>query len=93
MPLRQLWFDHLLALSLIDDEATGISRARFVLLAPAINSAAAAVDAKYRNQLADALTYERRSLEEIVAVIRMYTNASWIDDFRRRYLESSDSMT
>jgi len=93
LPLRQLWFDHLLALSLIDDEATGISRARFVLLAPAINSAAAAVDAKYRNQLADALTYERRTLEEIVAVIRMYTNASWIDDFRRRYLESSDSMT
>jgi hypothetical protein len=69
LPLRQIWFDHLLALSMTGDVPDDFARTRFVLLAPAINSAAVAVDVAYRAHLRDSLTYERRALEEVVAVI------------------------
>lgn len=83
LPLRQIWFDHLLALSTI---GAGTARARFVLLAPAINPAATAVDAAYREHLVDALTYERRSLEEVAAVVRWCAGPGWADQFAERYL-------
>lgn len=86
LPLRQVWFDHLLALSMIGDGFENVSRARFVLLAPAINAAVVSVDAAYRTHLKDALTYERRSLEEVVAVVAGATDAAWIGDFSSRYL-------
>jgi hypothetical protein len=83
LPLRQIWFDHLLALSMIGASA---DRARFVLLAPAANPAATAVDAAYRAQLSDALTYERRTLEEVAAVVRQCAGPGWADQFTKRYL-------
>jgi hypothetical protein len=85
-PLRQLWFDHLLALSMLGNGDGRFGRSRFVLLAPAINRPVAEVDALYRAHLADALTYERRTLEEIVAVIDGFTDEPWVSDFQRRYL-------
>lgn len=86
LPLRQVWFDHLLALSMIGDEAEKVSQTRFVLLAPAVNAAVISADAAYRTHLRDALTYERRTLEEVVAVVASATDAAWIDDFSSRYL-------
>jgi hypothetical protein len=89
LPLRQIWFDHLLALSMTGDEPDDFARTRFVLLAPAINSAAVAVDVAYRAHLRDSLTYERRALEEVVAVIATTTDASWVSDFASRYLRAT----
>jgi len=83
--LRQLWFDHLLALSMV--EAGEVRRTRFVVLAPAANPAVTAADARYRRHLSDALTYERRTLEEVAAVIAGLTGAQWVRDFCARYLE------
>lgn len=87
--LKQVWFDHLLALSMPGDGPDAVQRVRFVLLAPAINPEAAAVDVRYRAYLADALTYERRTLEEVAAVIGACTDAPWIEAFSTRYLRSS----
>lgn len=64
-----------------------VDRACFVLLAPAINPEVRKVDAAYRGQLVDALTYERRTLEEVVAVLGHVTDATWVATFRERYLE------
>jgi hypothetical protein len=89
LPLRQLWFDHLLALSLVGDAPDDFRRTRFVLLAPAINAAAASVDVAYRTHLKDALTYERRTLEEVIAVIAAFTDASWVGEFSARYLRQT----
>jgi hypothetical protein len=78
LPLRQIWFDHLLALSMTADGPGAFRRTRFVLLAPAVNVAAVSVDVAYRTHLRDALTYERRTLEEVVVVMAAVTNASWV---------------
>jgi hypothetical protein len=91
LPLRQIWFDHLLALSMAASDDGLVARSRFVLLAPAINEAVNAVDVRYRRHLQDALTYERRTLEEVTAVMRTYTDADWISAFERRYLAPSTS--
>jgi hypothetical protein len=37
----------------------------------------------------DALTYEHRTLEEVVAVIASATDAAWIDDVSARHLAAS----
>ena len=71
--------------------ACQVARARFVLLAPAINEAALTVDTRYRRHLHDALTYERRTLEEVVAVLGAYIDAAWVGAFHRRYLTSTAS--
>jgi hypothetical protein len=91
LPLRQIWFDHLLALSMLRDVPDGFGQTRFVLLAPSINAAAVSVDVAYRAHLTDALTYERRTLEEVVAVIASVTDARWVDDFSSRYLRPTAS--
>lgn len=92
LPLRQIWFDHLLALSMTGSGDGFVSRSRFVLLAPAINEAVNAVDVRYRRHLRDALTYERRTLEELSAVIKAATDAEWIDAFERRYLTGTNRL-
>jgi hypothetical protein len=89
LPLRQIWFDHLLSLSMVGEGTDRVTRSRFVLLAPAINTAAATVDASYRRHLKDALTYERRTLEEVTAVITAATTAGWITEFVGRYVTPS----
>ena len=92
LPLRQIWFDHLLALSMTGRGDGFVSRSRFVLLAPAINEAVNAVDLGYRRHLQDALSYERRTLEEVSAVIRAATDAEWIDAFDQRYLTGTSRL-
>ena len=92
LPLRQIWFDQLLALSMLGDGDAQVGRVRFVLLAPAVNVRAVEVDASYRDHLCNALTYERRTLEEVVAVIGATTGASWVEDFEQRYLRPTSAM-
>lgn len=88
-PLRQLWLDHLLALSMREPGRGQVDRARFVVLAPAANPAVAAADVRYRRLLCDALTYERMTMHEVVAVVASLTDAQWVNNFRMRYLEPS----
>ncbi|KQS56989.1 hypothetical protein ASG36_18535 [Geodermatophilus sp. Leaf369] len=86
LPLRQLWLDHLLALSMVGDAPDRVAATRFVVLAPATNPAVVSADVRYRELLSDALTYERRTLEEVGAVIAGTTPGRWIRDFHQRYL-------
>lgn len=83
-PLQQIWRDHLLA---------GILRIKnkfddgfFILLYPQDNRKCAQAVKDYRNCLSDSKSFETWTLEQIIATIKEYTNAKWIDMFADRYL-------
>lgn len=84
-PLQQIWFDHLLALSM---RSVGEwDRGLFVFLHPAANQRCHRVVDDYERTLVDAETFQRLTLEELVAVLRLYSSADWIAEFHRRYLD------
>lgn len=85
LPLQQVWFDHLLALSILDADAswdTGL----FVFLHPVINQRCYQVGSRYERLLRDADSFQRLTLEEFVAVLRLATSAPWVREFHHRYL-------
>jgi hypothetical protein len=86
-PLQQLWRDHLLVgiLRQVGESADGI----YVFLYPKDNLDCVQAVAKYRECLADSLTFEDWTLENFTNVIKKHTNMKWIDDFAERYLNFS----
>jgi hypothetical protein len=87
-PLQQLWFDHLLALSMLQaDEARWHGRGLYVLLHPVANEACYRVAHEYQRHLLDRSTFERLSLEEAVAALQAKADAPWVEAFYRRYLD------
>ena len=87
-PLQQLWFDHLLALSMLaGDGSQWRGGGLFVLLHPAANEACYHVAAAYQRHLRDRRTFQRLTLEEAVAVLRLAGAGSWVDELAGRYLD------
>lgn len=85
-PLQQVWFDHLLALSMLQADAwdTGL----FVFLHPVENAASYRVVDAYQRCLRDGRTFQRLTLEEIVATLRVTLDTPWVDAFADRYLDA-----
>lgn len=83
-PLQQVWFDHLLALSML--QAGKWESGLFVLLHPVANPACYRVGNRYARALLRADTFQRMTLEEVVAVLQLHSSAEWINAFRHRYL-------
>lgn len=84
-PLQQVWFDHLLALSML--QADGWDSGLFVLLHPTANPRCYVVSDAYEAHLQDASTYQRLTLEEFVAVARLESGgAQWAVDLHDRYV-------
>jgi hypothetical protein len=84
--LQQLWFDHLLLLATREED--GHENALFVVAYPEINGACVEAVAAYRTAL-DAtapVTFEARTLEDIVTVLDEIIDAEWVGAFRQRYL-------
>ncbi len=88
-PLQQLWFDHLLALSMRHADPHRWQDGVFVIAYPEANPRCAAVTDDYLACLTDRSTVERRTLEEIVAALTRHTTADWVAQFADRYLNSS----
>jgi len=89
-PLWQIWFDHLLALSMLQAEGqrwrdTGL----FVIRHPIINEACHRAVAAYERHLLDHRTFQRLTLEDVVAAMQVTTGASWVEAFRQRYLDGA----
>ncbi len=80
--LQQIWLDHLLALSMLEEWDAGL----FVLVHPAANTAMASIASRYAAGLLDATTFEHRTLEELIARLRVATTAPWVAAFEDRYL-------
>jgi hypothetical protein len=81
--LRQIWLDHLLALSMLDGWDTGL----FMLVHPAANISMADAADRYAEVLSDSRTFEHRTLEDLVARLRTVTDAAWVEAFADRYLD------
>lgn len=82
--LQQIWLDHLLALSMLQDETSNWKWAKFVLVHPAKNPSFARVAEDYVQLLRDSSTFEVRSIESLLD-----TQALTLEDvalFRERYL-------
>jgi hypothetical protein len=88
-PLWQIWFDHLLALAMLQADAPQWKSGLFVLLHPVVNEACYRVVNAYERHLRNHLTFQRLTLEEAVAVLRATNGAPWVEAFRERYLNGS----
>ena len=87
-PLQQLWFDHLLALSMLQqDDARWGGNGLFVLLHPAANEPCYAVAADYQRLLRRTDSFQRLTLEEMVGVLRLVDDRDWVEAFHDRYLD------
>lgn len=82
----QLLRDHLLVLGA---NQHGEAQGRFVTLYPTGNEAVAGHVERYRQHLADDATFEARTLEDLVATLRWTLGESWVEDFDRRYLDTT----
>ena len=65
--LQQIWQDHILALSMLQDERSNWDWVKFVLVYPAKNSSFAKAAAEYSNHLKNADTYEWRTVESLLS--------------------------
>lgn len=82
--LQQLWLDHLLALSLLQEGSGHYSWVKFVLLHPAGNPSFSKAAAAYAEYLADDSTFEIRTIESMLHVDTYPANDAAA--FRERYL-------
>lgn len=87
-PLQQLWFDNLLALSMLQhDDARWGGNGLFVLLHPAANEPCYAVAADDQRHLRRTDSIQRFTLEEMVGVLRLFCDRDWVEEFHHRYLD------
>lgn len=84
-PLQQIWLDHLLALSMLQAD-DGWTEGSFVLLHPAENSRCVKVGDAYRDHISAPATFERVTIERVVAAMKLHTDATWPAAFADRYL-------
>ena len=85
-PLQQIWRDHLLALSLLQDPRAGYAEGFFVFLHPQGNDRCASAAADYARHLARDGTFLPLTLEALATAIQVDARHSWIDAFVERYL-------
>ena len=86
-PLQQVWFDHLLALSmLLADRERWQGNGLFVFLHPAANLASYRVVSRYERCLRRPGAFQRLTLEEVLAALQVVNEAPWVELFRDRYL-------
>ena len=83
-PLQQLWLDHLLALSLARAHPD-LKTVRFVLCAPAANTACAAVATRYETMLRDVATFQRLNLDQLADIL-VEEGVPSAHELRSRYL-------
>lgn len=85
-PLEQIWRDHLLLGSMLEDSATW-STGLYVFLYPQDNEPCARAAAEYRACLTPgATTFEALTLERLLDVIERHASGTWARDVRDRYL-------
>jgi hypothetical protein len=85
-PLEQLWRDHLLAGSLLLDEASGFARGAFAVVYPSENVSVADAAQAYRGCLRDDAGFRAWTLEELLDVFARCGDGPWVGEVRGRYL-------
>lgn len=85
-PLQQLWRDHLLVGSMLNDQALGYTHGSFVFVYPAANAHCRAAVLEYKQCLSDPSTFDAWTIEEMVSILALATPAPWVEELRERYL-------
>jgi hypothetical protein len=85
-PLQQIWRDHLLVGSLLQDDAQGYRDGFFAFLYPEGNERCARAVGSYGACLSARDTFEPWTLEAMVAAIAAEGGGRWVALFERRYL-------
>jgi hypothetical protein len=89
-PLQQVWFDHLLALSMLQTDADRWNGSGlFVFLHPVANQASYQVVNRYERYLQRPASFQRLTLEDVVAALQLIDGRDWVDQFQDRYLAYS----
>lgn len=86
--LQQIWLDHLLALSLVQEPASLWSWSAFVLVHPDGNPSFARSTARYRELLANSTSFRVSTLEQLLGAKALETRH--IEAFQERYLWESN---
>lgn len=85
-PLSQIWRDHLLAISLIQDYDEGY----FVFLSPEKNTNCEISLDKYqsffKSEISQDNLFLRLTLEDCIKSLEKITNAEWVTEFKTRYI-------
>lgn len=87
-PLEQFWRDHLLACSLVLDDASGFDHGAFGVLYPSGNKIVESAVTRYRSCLLDAATFTSWTLEQVLLALDDAGAGAWATEVRRRYLGS-----
>ncbi len=82
--LQQIWLDHLLALSMLQDSSDKWTWVKFVLVHPSGNPSFSKAAKEYSRLLSDSSTFEVRTIESLLE--NGVFKEDVIDTFRERYL-------
>ena len=88
LPLSQLFLDHTLALSMLQDSSSPWRQGHFAVIYPSINRSCRKALQTYRTHLREhAASMSSLTLEEAVSTILGITDAPWARQAKRRYLQ------
>lgn len=81
--LQQIWQDHILALSMLQDDETNWDWAKFILVYPEKNPSFERAAQKYRQVLRDDATFDSCTIEYLLSKI---DDKVEVEKFRKRYI-------
>jgi hypothetical protein len=82
--LQQLWQDHILALSILQDTNSNWEWVKFVLVYPSKNQSFKKAADRYKKLLVDTSTFEANTIESLLST--SFLEKSEVDLFRERYI-------
>lgn len=89
--LEQIWRDHLLCLSMLPSVNTDYQEGCYLFAYPAGNANCANAIKTYNSRVLPLGGHNKKclpvTLERIINTLRMHTQASWVKDFYKRYLD------
>lgn len=88
LPLSQIFLDHTLALSMLQDEDSRWDEGHFLLIHPSINESCRSAADEYRTHLVPTSTsFSQLTLEDAVDALLVLADAPWAMQLKHRYLQ------
>ena len=88
LPLSQLFLDHTLALSMLQDRESSWGEGHFAVIYPSINKSCRRAAQEYQGHLiGEEAGFSYLTLEDAVDALLMLTDAAWVRQLKYRYLQ------
>lgn len=88
-PLVQIWRDHLLAASMLQNRALNFSEGFYAIIYPQDNKACRDAVAKYQSLLVNKAPFFNWTLEDVHRLFSRHIKADWLVEIEKRYLDFS----